>query len=190
MTEHNFLERISGLNNDAPGCQLKSIYESKKETFTKLNFFDRVRLFLLQQRCEMQGRIDKRLGFLKSKKTIDEKIEGSDHVSGSKGGNENLKAGDLVKVLPIKEIEKTLDLNQKTNGLWFMPGMKSYCGMKAKVLRKVDYIFDERAWGMVKCSSNVYLLEKALCTGEGMFEKEGCDRCCFFFWHGTWLRKL
>jgi hypothetical protein len=123
-------------------------------------------------------------------RVTNQEIAGPKNVSGRQKDHAKLKAGDVVQVLPLQEIEKTLDSNGKTKGLWFMPGMKRYCGTKARVLRKVNYFFDERAWGMVKCGSDVYLLENLLCTGEGMFDKEGCDRCCFFFWHATWLHKL
>ena len=178
------------LKENHHACQLKRIYEGINEVFAKLTLFDRARLFLLQQRCEMQGRIEKRLGFLRKERTFNQKVADVREDAGPRKSDEELKAGDLVEVLPIKEIERTLDSKHRTQGLWFMPGMKRYCGMKTKVMRKVRYIFDERAWGMIRCRNNVYLLENALCTGEGMFEKEGCDRCCFFFWHGTWLQKL
>jgi hypothetical protein len=190
MIKPDLSEGMSGSKEDRHACQLKHIYEGTNEIFTKLTLLDRARIFLLQQRCEMQGRIEKRLGFLWKKRSFNQELAGRWAATGPRPGDEPLKAGDLVRVLPIKEIEITLDSKHRTQGLWFMPGMKHYCGMKTKVMRKVRYFFDERAWGMIRCRNNVYILEDALCTGEGMFEKEGCDRCCFFFWHGTWLQKL
>lgn len=100
----------------------------------------------------------------------------------------SLKEGDTVQILPYEEIQRTLDEKCRTQGLSFMPGMKKYCGSEGKVLKKVNYIFDERAWEMRKVK-NVVILKDIICKGEDMFSREGCDRCCFFFWKEDWLVK-
>jgi hypothetical protein len=190
MIEPNLAEGKKDPHENRSACQLKSIYEGMHEIFTQLPPRDRVITFLLQQRCKMRFRMDRLLRFLRKKRTLPRETAGLKQMAGPRKGTARLKAGDRVRILPFLEIEKTLNSDGKTQGLWFMPGMKKYCGMQAKVLRKVNYIFDERAWGMVKCGNNVYLIENMFCTGEGMFDKEGCDRCCFFFWHAAWLQKL
>jgi hypothetical protein len=190
MVEQKVGEGNKDSNEVHSACQLKSIYEGMNDIFSALTLSDRAKLFLLQLRCKMQARVDKLLRRLRKDRPLSQNGPGFKDVIGPEKGEAKLSVGDLVQVLSLQEIERTLDSNGKTQGLWFMPGMNRYCGTTARVLRKVNYIFDERAWGMVKCGKNVYLLENMLCTGQGMFDKEGCDRCCFFFWHACWLRKL
>jgi hypothetical protein len=102
---------------------------------------------------------------------------------------ERLEAGDLVQVLPMSKIRKTLDKNGRTNGMDFLAGMERFCGTKARVLKRVNYVFDERAWKMRKCRG-VVILEGIICDGSEQFQGEGCDRCCYFFWKEAWLEKL
>lgn len=94
-----------------------------------------------------------------------------------------------VRVLPASEIHKMLDESGCSDGLRFMKGMEEYCGGTFAVLRRVQAIFDERAWEMRRIRSTV-LLKDVVCRGRYMGDREGCDRCCFFFWKEQWLRKL
>jgi len=100
-----------------------------------------------------------------------------------------MQKGDLAEILPLDEIRKTLDQNGRCNGLQFMLGMEKLCGRRARVLKKVRTIFDERLWKMVRIR-DTYLLEGVICDGRDVFEGEGCDRSCFFFWKENWLRKI
>ncbi len=99
-------------------------------------------------------------------------------------------AGNIVEVLSYAEISVTLDANRSADGLSFMEGMRRYCGQRLKVLKKVELIFDETAGRMVRMTRDRYILEGAICDGVGTFDKEGCDRCCFYFWSGLWLRNV
>jgi hypothetical protein len=99
-----------------------------------------------------------------------------------------VRGGDRVRVLPASEIHRTLDENGRYDGLRFMKGMEEYCGQTFTVLRRVQAIFDERAWQMRRIRGTV-LLKDVVCTGRYMGDREGCDRCCFFFWKEQWLRQ-
>jgi hypothetical protein len=105
-----------------------------------------------------------------------------------KGNKDRLEAGDMVRILPMNKIRKTLDKNGRTEGMDFLAGMERYCGKKARVLKRVNYVFDERVWKMRKCK-NVVLLEGVICDGREAFQGEGCDRACYFFWKEAWLQK-
>jgi len=167
-------------------CQLQTLYEGA----TDLNLFDKLWLVLLRLRSALLRRCES------FKRTIAKrslKVASTHSVSGEPSDrsqkNIPLKAGDMAQVLSMDEIRKTFDKNRVTRGLWFMPGMEKYCGMKLRVFKRVNYLFDERAWKMRK-AKNVLILEGVLCSGEGMFSKEGCDRSCYFFWKECWLKKI
>ncbi|MFC1822441.1 hypothetical protein ACFL9T_07010 [Thermodesulfobacteriota bacterium] len=175
-------------NNEAGsnGCQLKTLYDGASE----LNAFDRFWLMMLRFHSAMLRRIKKWLR-VAQEKNHEKMAEHSIQYSTPCGDELRtpIKEGDLVQILTIEEIEKTFDEPGKTKGLDFMERMKKYCGMKAKVLKRVKFIFDERAWKMVKCK-NVVLLEGVICDGEDMFSQVGCDRCCYFFWKESWVKKI
>lgn len=118
-------------------------------------------------------------------------IEESGDRSGSTGGNdrETFTAGDIVEILSLPGIRKTLDEKGCCEGLGFMEPMEMYCGRRSRVVKKARMIFDERRWKMVRLR-NVYLLENIVCEGRGVFDGEGCDRMCYFFWKDRWLRKV
>lgn len=70
-----------------------------------------------------------------------------------------------------------------------MDRMAAYRGRPMVVRKRVQSIFDERKWRMVRIRDTC-ILEGAICEGQGMYEKEGCDRCCYFFWKDQWLRRV
>lgn len=100
-----------------------------------------------------------------------------------------LKPGDVVRIRSLKEIQMTLDNNGRCAGLQFMLGMQKYCGQEARVLKRVLTIFDERLWKMVKIR-DAYLLENVTCNGRDVFDGEGCDRTCYYFWKSRWLQRI
>jgi len=85
-----------------------------------------------------------------------------------------------VKVLPIKEIEKTLDLNQKTNGLWFMRNEKLLWN-EAKVLRKVNYIFDERPGAWSSAAATFIYWKKRFAPEKECSKKRAATAVAFSF---------
>jgi hypothetical protein len=97
-------------------------------------------------------------------------------------------AGEIVQVRPLQQIRAMLDDKGCTDRLTFIPGMERYCGREMKVLKRVYFMFDERAWRLLSLT-DTYLLEGAICDGRGHFGAEGCDRSCYYFWKSAWLEK-
>lgn len=168
------------------GCQLKSVHENINTFARQLSIVDRVPLLLARLKWAALRRLNKTQGVSCPGGIRREHVE---EFAKEKCGRSNplLQSGDVVVVRSLKEIELTLE-DGKTGGLQFMPGMAQYCGMRTRVFKRVRYMFDERAWGMLKC--NAVLLEGVICNGKNMYDQEGCDRSCFFFWKDTWLRKV
>lgn len=97
--------------------------------------------------------------------------------------------GDLVEIRPWKEIRQTLDDDFSTRGLVFMPGMERFCGRRARVFKRIRMLYDEHQRKMVKVR-NAYILDGVICKGRNAFDKEGCDKSCFYFWNCLWLRRI
>lgn len=172
---------------DSPcDCQLIALYDASSE----LNAFERARLLALRIPLSLIRRAKRRAASVKRA------------LSGRGGPRSRpaeppddrrpgavLRAGDLVEILPYEDIAKTLNEENLTQGLYFMPAMRKYCGTTQKVLKNVRCMFDEQSWGMIKLR-NVVLIEGAVCDGKGMGQKEKCARSCFYFWKEAWLRKI
>jgi monoamine oxidase len=99
------------------------------------------------------------------------------------------EAGDLVEVLSMAEIKQTLDEHERCERLQFMRGMERFEKKQFTVLKNVKTIFDERAQKMVGVKNTV-ILNTVVCDGRDLYDKEGCDRSCFFFWKTHWLKKV
>jgi hypothetical protein len=100
-----------------------------------------------------------------------------------------LKAGDTVEVLSLDDIRATLDEKGKHDGLKFLRPMAEFCDRRFVVLKPVRQILDEHNHVMQKTKRTV-ILDGAICHGQGIYGREGCDRSCFFFWKEAWLRKV
>lgn len=96
------------------------------------------------------------------------------------------RAGDLVRVRSIEEIEATLCVRRQLKGCTFMEEMKPYCGTMRKILRPVTNAVGERDHKLKKIKG-IVLLEDAICEGTRRFGP--CDRCCYYFWRIEWLQK-
>jgi hypothetical protein len=174
-------------------CQLQVLYDASE----KLSLLDRLRNISLRLMSALRRRLLKvriTLGPWSGQRPdlgVTEKTqESSKSLSSLKeNGKDSMEKGDLVEILPIEYIKKTLDNNGSCQGLVFMRPMEKYCGRRARILKKVRTIYDERLQKMVKIR-NVYLLENVICDGRDFFSKEGCDRSCFFFWKENWLRRI
>jgi hypothetical protein len=99
----------------------------------------------------------------------------------------HLKAGDLVRVRSIEEIEATLNHWQQLRGCKFMKEMGPYCGTRQRVLKLMERFVDERDLRVKKCKGLV-LLEGVMCQGTTEFGR--CDRSCLIFWREEWLEKI
>lgn len=169
-------------------CQLQGLYVGAEP----LNILDRFRLISLRLLTAVEKRLGRQAGMGSAARSEGaEVLRRSGERPGSKTARDSacLAEGDIVEVRSWDEIRTTLDDSLRCKGLEFMPEMKKFCGTRLRVRKKVRAIFDERAWRMLKIK-NTYLLEDCVCDGKGMSDKEGCDRCCYFFWKDAWLRKV
>ncbi|WP_093883687.1 hypothetical protein [Syntrophus gentianae] len=98
-----------------------------------------------------------------------------------------IKAGDLIRIRPAKEIEATLDRWKELKGCAFLEYMWQYCGTTHRVLQSVERFLDERDYQVKKCKG-IVLLEGVICRGTPVFGR--CDRCCHLFWREEWLEKI
>ena len=98
----------------------------------------------------------------------------------------SFKPGEVIRIRPKDQIIKTLDKNNRLEGCVFMNEMWQYCGSQQKVLKEVDFFFDECQFRMRK-TRNVVLLEGLHCSGKIPAFKQKCDRFCYFFWKKAWL---
>jgi hypothetical protein len=173
-------------------CQLQVVYESGE----KPTMVDRIRHILLRFLSAVSRRIQ---GNQRNSNPfpvggpgvgVDESLLNEKIQDAQESGGERIlfNPGEIVRLKTLEEIQKTLDSSGRCEGLQFMLGMKKYCGREARVLKKVRLMFDERLWRMVKLR-NTYILENITCDGRDVFDGEGCDRTCYFFWKEKWLRK-
>jgi len=97
-----------------------------------------------------------------------------------------LKAGDLVRVRSLQEIQATLNPWGELRGCSFMEGMAPFCGTTQRVCKCVERFMDERNYQMRK-ARGIVLLEGVFCEGTDALGR--CDRSCLFFWREEWLEK-
>ncbi len=115
--------------------------------------------------------------------------ENKDSQDSSLHSARDLKLGDLVRVRTKEQILKTLDSNNKLDGCFFMDEMWQYCKSQHKVLKNVNYFFDERGAKMYK-AHGIVLLDGVHCSGKQGNLMPRCDRNCYIFWKEDWLEKI
>jgi hypothetical protein len=98
----------------------------------------------------------------------------------------NLKPGELVEVKSEQEIAATLDANGRNRGLYFMGNMRTFCGKRYRVYKRLETILLESD-GQLRKVKNTVLLENVYCGGT---EHYGCDRSCFHYWREAWLKRV
>ena len=97
--------------------------------------------------------------------------------------------GDMVRVRSKAEILPTLDGWKRYEGCRFMDEMWQYCDTQHKVLKRVEFFFDERNSRFFK-ASNIVLLDGVHCSGKLSKLMPKCDRSCYLFWKEDWLKKI
>jgi hypothetical protein len=97
----------------------------------------------------------------------------------------NLRSGECVEIKSEQEILATLDGNRRYKGLYFMGGMRNFCGQRVRVYKRAERILLESTEELRKMKHTV-LLEGVVCDGE---DWGGCDRSCFYYWREAWLRR-
>ena len=123
------------------------------------------------------------------KKRVRQSLRSVNKISDTSQSNrDQIHEGDTVRVLSKKEIEHVLDRFRKTRGCTFQIGMYKYCGNEYKVIKEVDYFFDEARQKICKCNG-IFLLDGVSCSGKTAYLAP-CRRNCYFFWQAGWLKKI
>jgi hypothetical protein len=98
-----------------------------------------------------------------------------------------LGAGEWVEVKPVEGIRETLDEIAHNRGLGFTPGMRTACGRRHQVQRRIDRIIVDGTGEMRQLRNTVYL-EGSMC-GCNQVAFGGCPRGEFSYWREIWLRR-
>lgn len=171
-------------------CQLKALESAEKELSVGERVYRRTRRKMHSLSVRAISFLKRRMKHLFLRKKIDK--ESQEIKEDTKTIPPlNLKVGEIVRVKSVDEIKKTLDGNNKFQGLEYTLAMDKYCRGTYRVFRKVDRAFDERRWELSRVK-NVVLLEGVYCDGDSGIEVDwdGCDRSCFLWWKEAWLERL
>jgi hypothetical protein len=98
----------------------------------------------------------------------------------------NLVPGELVRVRPPGEIERTLDKEGKYRGLLFDREMLKFCSGTYRVLRRVERIIDEPTGKMIRMKRDCIILDGVACESRyhGL-----CQRRIYAYWREAWLTR-
>jgi hypothetical protein len=113
-------------------------------------------------------------------------IEGT-AANGTPSASLDLQPGETVEIKTKEEIFATLDENDNTTGLRFDSEMLKYCGRRARVLRRVEKIIDEKTGRMLKIRRDTVILDGVICTGD---YHRSCPRAIYPYWREAWLRRV
>jgi len=161
-------------------CQLKYISEIKKENSWINNF--------IQRQFKKLSKVKTNIISIKNKFMLIFEIK-NNNINWAGFEKPNIHQGDWVKIRSKKEIQRTLNDRNEYRGCAFMREMYKHCGKTYRVLKFVDYFFDEARQKMVK-SRDTVILDGAVCSGKQRLHLVNCDRNCFFFWKIVWLEKV
>ncbi len=96
--------------------------------------------------------------------------------------------GQMVRILEPEKIYKTLDHQNKLDGILFMDQMEKYCGKEYTVIKVVKTFEFEKL--LLRARLPIYMLDGLMCNGESKLLEHKCDLCCYFMWHEDWIEKL
>jgi hypothetical protein len=99
----------------------------------------------------------------------------------------DLRPGELVEIKSREEIFGTLDENDETQGLRFDSEMLKYCGSRARVLRRIEKIIDEKTGRMLRIKRDTVILDGVICRGD---YHRSCPRAIYPYWREVWLRRV
>jgi hypothetical protein len=99
----------------------------------------------------------------------------------------DLQPGELVEVKSKEEIFQTLDTKDMNRGMTFDTEMLKYCGRRARVLRRVERILDEKTGKMLHLKGDCIVLEGVTCTAD---YNQYCPRRIYPYWREIWLRRV
>jgi hypothetical protein len=118
--------------------------------------------------------------------------DGARDADASRGPHksDSIQPGDLVRVRPFEEIERTL-VHGKHRGLWFdVPEMSTFCGGTFTVKDRVRRFIDDRNGEMIELKSDCLILDGVCCTGEHSARRWFCPRAIYPFWREDWLEAV
>ncbi len=99
----------------------------------------------------------------------------------------DLQPGDWVEIKSLDEIRDQLTPEQRNRGLHFDREMVPYCGKRARVLRRVDRLIDEKSGRMLTTKTASFILEDVVCPG---LYHLLCPRQAYAFYREAWLRRV
>jgi hypothetical protein len=102
----------------------------------------------------------------------------------------NLQPGELVRVKPYEEILKTLNTQNKNQGLYFDAEMVPYCGRTLRVLKRVTNILDEKTGKMLNMKTPSIILDGAVCQSRYSNCRMFCPRAIYSYWREIWLERV
>jgi hypothetical protein len=106
-------------------------------------------------------------------------------------GRLDLHPGELVRVKPKSEIEKTINDKGLNRGLSFDPEeMAPYCGRVFRVQRTVTKILDEMTGKMIQMKQPCIILEGVVCNAEYARCRLNCPRAIPAYWRELWLERV
>ena len=139
------------------------------------NRFQKLSARLLPRWCVIEG--GKRYPFIK----------GTAPTGQTPDDELGLHPGEIVEIRSKEEIFATLDNEDRTRGLSFDTEMLKYCGRRAKVLRRVERIIDEKTGRMLRIKRATVILEGVICTGD---YHRRCPRAVYPYWSEVWLKRV
>ncbi len=170
--------KINDLSEAHRVCQLSHLHVFGKTSHLD-DILERVRGFIRYTKQSVWALISR---------LVPRTAEPAETATQVKSGNVGIAAGELVKVKSRHQIESLLDESGKYKECTFQPEMYDYCGRPYRVLRQVDFFYDEVKQKLCKCK-NLFILEGVLCTGRKRFYKDRCNLNCYPFWHKDWLER-
>lgn len=114
-------------------------------------------------------------------------IEGTATNGGTLSASLDLRPGEIVEIKSREEIFATLDEKDKTQGLRFDGEMLKHCGRRARVLRRIEKIIDEKTGRMLTIKRDCVILDGVICNGD---YHRSCPRAIYPYWREAWLRRV
>jgi hypothetical protein len=101
----------------------------------------------------------------------------------------NLAPGELVRVRPLEEIDRTLDCLGQNRGLYFDSEQVPYANRTFRVLHRVDRIISEETGKMVQIKAPTVILDSVVCQGQYSSCRMFCPRGAYLLWREAWLER-
>jgi hypothetical protein len=106
------------------------------------------------------------------------------------GHEGRIRAGDLVRVKPLKQILATLDTANKSRGLLFDVELVPYCGKVFRVKTAIERFVDEKTGEIRTLKTPAFILDGVWCRSRYTFHKMFCPRSIYSWWREIWLERI